>query len=84
MERCGLDLLLLNRQGFTPQSCLAQELSAVGNVYMRIAVSGRHARAYIYGHRAQRVNRKRISVYQAFFLRTRDVATFSFALGRHS
>ena len=24
-------------------------------IYMRIAVSGRHARAYIYGYRAQRV-----------------------------
>ena len=25
---------------------------------MRIVVSGRHARAYIYGHRAQRVNKR--------------------------
>ena len=30
MERCGLDLILFNRQGFTSKSCLALQLSVVG------------------------------------------------------
>ena len=30
MERCGLDLILFNRQGFIPKSCLALQLSVVG------------------------------------------------------
>ena len=62
MERCGLNLLLLNRQGFTLQSCLALQLGTVSaclycvHIYMLIVVSGRRARAYIHAHFAQRVN----------------------------
>ena len=55
MERCGLNFLLLIRQGFTPQSCSALQLGAVGtcflycvHIYMLIAVSGWRARAYVY------------------------------------